>query len=65
MPPKHVKNYHNAKGLYLGDFIACELCGIKAVDIHHKKLKSQGGTDEADNLIAVCRPCHSELHGLK
>jgi predicted restriction endonuclease len=62
---KHILNYHKAKGLYLGDFIACEMCGTAAVDIHHKKLKSQGGTDDADNLIAVCRPCHGQLHGLK
>ena len=65
MPPKPVINYHKAKGLYLGDFIACEVCGVKAVDIHHKKMKSQGGTDEADNLIAVCRDCHQHLHDLK
>ena len=46
------------------DIILCEKCGGVAVDIHHIKLKSQGGTDDVENLIALCRPCHNIEHGL-
>jgi 5-methylcytosine-specific restriction endonuclease McrA len=61
----HVVNYHEANNIDFGEWIECEVCGETAVDIHHKKLKSQGGTDDADNLIAVCRTCHNQLHGIK
>jgi 5-methylcytosine-specific restriction endonuclease McrA len=44
------------------DFIPCEKCHGKAVDIHHIKFKSQGGKDEIDNLIALCRGCHDLAH---
>ena len=44
------------------DIILCEICGQQAVDIHHKKLRSQGGTDEVDNLIALCRKDHEAAH---
>jgi len=44
------------------DIILCSDCGTVAVDIHHVVHKSQGGSDEVDNLIAVCRPCHESYH---
>ena len=60
---KHVKNYMRHYGYGEQDIILCEKCGQVAVDIHHKKLKSQGGTDDMDNLIALCRRCHNIEHG--
>lgn len=32
------------------------------LQVHHILEKPQGGTDEADNLIAVCLTCHSDVH---
>jgi len=43
------------------DFIPCEVCGTKAVDIHHIDAKGMGGRKNMDffeNLIALCRECH-------
>lgn len=43
------------------DFIACEVCGAKAVDIHHIDSRKMGGTkskDVIENLMALCRSCH-------
>ena len=44
----------------------CEACGYwlprEELNIHHRKLKSQGGTDELTNLIAVHFRCHSSIH---
>jgi 5-methylcytosine-specific restriction endonuclease McrA len=44
------------------DFIPCEVCGLKAVDIHHIEARSMGGSktkDTIDNLQALCRECHT------
>ena len=45
------------------DFIACEMCNSRAVDIHHIDARGMGGSndkDHIDNLMAVCRECHIE-----
>tara|TARA_R110000782_G_scaffold215720_1_gene303381 strand:+ start:76 stop:321 length:246 start_codon:yes stop_codon:yes gene_type:complete len=61
----HTKIYFNYFGLDKSDFIACEICGVKAVDIHHIDTKGIGGSktkDYIENLIAVCRGCHNKCH---
>lgn len=48
-------------GYTIADFIACEICGAKAVDIHHIEARGMGGSKKKDyieNLQAVCRKCH-------
>jgi 5-methylcytosine-specific restriction endonuclease McrA len=62
---KHVKVYHDYFDYYYGQFIACENCTKKAVDIHHLTFKSQLGKDEIDNLMALCRDCHNKAHDSK
>ena len=37
----------------------CEYCGKKAIDPHHIIYRSQGGSNEEKNLIALCRLCHN------
>lgn len=41
----------------------CERCGtnIEQHDFaaHHRKLRSQGGKDDIQNLVAVCHQCHN------
>lgn len=32
------------------------------LQVHHIVPQSQGGTDDPDNLIAVCLTCHSDIH---
>jgi hypothetical protein len=43
----------------------CVACGHKGDDINHHHLmpKSYGGSDNATNLITLCRECHGLLHG--
>lgn len=43
------------------DFIPCEICGSKAVDIHHIFGRGRG-MDEIWNLMALCRNCHIKAH---
>jgi len=42
----------------------CQVCGGVANDVHHIVFKSRGGSDSDDNLIALCRICHQEAHGI-
>lgn len=44
------------------DFIPCENCLAKAVDIHHLVFRSHGGKNNIENLIALCRNCHNRAH---
>ncbi len=49
----------------MDDFIQCEKCGDKAVDIHHIDSRGMGGDPNGDkdvieNLMALCRKCHNK-----
>jgi len=58
---KHIKVYLEYFDYDTDDFILCEVCGRKAVDIHHIKARGMGGSkqlDVIDNLQALCRECH-------
>ena len=57
---KHIKIYREHFGIE--DYYPCEVCGLKATDIHHIKYKSRGGKDEIENLMALCRSCHDKAH---
>lgn len=57
----HTKIYLDYFGYSGYEFIACEVCGKRACDIHHIYCRGMGGSKEADrieNLMAVCRECH-------
>jgi 5-methylcytosine-specific restriction endonuclease McrA len=49
-------------GYDISDFIPCEVCGNKAVDINHIYSRKIAKSKENDinNLMAVCRKCHIE-----
>ena len=46
------------------DNYTCQLCGKKNVrlEVHHIIYRSQGGTDDENNLITLCEDCHSAVH---
>lgn len=59
----HTKIYFSYFGYDLSDFIPCEICGLRAVDIHHIKARGMGGSktkDVIENLMALCRAHHDE-----
>lgn len=61
---KHVKIYLDYFGYDVNSFIDCEVCGSKAVDIHHIEPRGMGGSKTKDvitNLQALCRACHIEM----
>jgi len=59
----HTKVYFKYFGYSGQEFIACECCGARAVDIHHIESRGMGGSKQKDiieNLMAVCRSCHEK-----
>ena len=48
------------KIIYRRDYYTCQKCGIKRIplDVHHKIPFLDGGSNELDNLISLCRSCH-------
>jgi len=45
------------------DSFKCQHCGSKnKLEVHHIIYRSQGGTDDVNNLITLCHECHQEVH---
>jgi len=42
----------------------CEMagCGNEVDVVHHRKRRSQGGTNDLDNLMGLCNGCHVHVH---
>ena len=49
------------------DKYTCQVCKAKntRLEVHHIKYRSQGGTDDLDNLITLCEECHKKVHAGK
>jgi len=51
------------------DGYTCQCCKGKRKDgrleVHHIIYRTNGGSDEADNLITLCHSCHKDLHAGK
>jgi hypothetical protein len=59
----YTKTYLNYFGYDVSDFIPCEVCGGKAVDINHLEARSRRKDllNDINNLMAMCRQCHIDL----
>lgn len=62
--------FANTKEMVLNrDDYTCQYCKGKRKDskleVHHIVFRSQGGSDNQENLIALCHTCHSLLHSGK
>ena len=46
------------------DNYTCQCCGKKncRLEVHHIKFRSNGGTDDEENLITLCKDCHKGVH---
>lgn len=62
--------FENTKAMVLNrDDYTCQHCKGKHKDshleVHHIIFRSQGGSDGAENLITLCKTCHTALHAGK
>lgn len=62
----YITNYMKHYNIGEQDIVLCkaksEECLGVAVDLHHIVFKSQGGKDNVENLIPICRNCHNLAH---
>ena len=61
---KHTKIYLEGMGYDTTDWIPCEVCQAQANSVHHIVPRGMGGSktaDTIDNLMALCRQCHTNL----
>ena len=41
----------------------CQRCGEPGrLEVHHRRKVADGGTDDLDNLVTLCRGCHLRAH---
>jgi 5-methylcytosine-specific restriction endonuclease McrA len=60
---RHTKVYLDYFGLDASDFLSCEICWARGIDIHHIDSRKMGGTkgkDVIENLMLLCRTCHEK-----
>ena len=41
----------------------CSKCGKKATQLHHISYDNIGEEELDDDVIALCKDCHDEIHG--
>ena len=68
--PEGKKRYGRAwqviRDRYIATHPLCEMCKrngklTPAEEVHHIKPLSQGGTNAVENLMSLCKVCHSEI----
>ncbi len=58
---KHTRIFMKHHGYGEQDFIPCSVCHSSARDLHHIHGRGKG-KDVIENLIALCRTCHTKVH---
>lgn len=64
MFPK-IKRFKSKENIDQIKSLPCCACGDQGPsDAHHLKSRGSGGGDELENLVPVCRRCHSLAHSM-
>lgn len=65
MPSANIPNTVR-KAIYRRDGFRCALCDSpKGLQVHHAIRRSQGGSNQPQNLITLCWKCHAVAHGTR
>ena len=59
------EGFYNVKSAVLSrDNYTCQICGAKQakLEVHHIRLRSEGGSNRMDNLVVLCKDCHAKVH---
>ena len=64
---KYGRAWKRIRDKYAAEHPFCERCFARGIlveteEIHHKLPRSEGGTHDRSNLIALGKPCHSREH---
>ena len=64
---RYGKTWRVVRAAYVLSHPLCEECLKRGVykpveQVHHIIPLSEGGTNEADNLMSLCRACHARIH---
>ena len=63
---RYDKRWRKIRKEYIKSNPMCEMCErnnkyTPAQEVHHIKPLSEGGTHKFDNLMSLCKPCHSRI----
>lgn len=64
---RYGRAWQKTRDRYLAAHPLCEKCAeagrfVKAVMVHHVKPITDGGTNDAENLMSLCASCHEKMH---
>ena len=64
---KYGRAWKRIRDRHISQHPLCEVCKengrlVPAEEVHHKKPISQGGTHARENLMSLCRSCHTKIH---
>jgi len=65
------EEWENArKSAFKRDDGECQDCGkmsdpLSILHVHHKTPRSEGGSDDLENLVTLCPDCHAQRHGVE
>lgn len=59
------QNWRRMRAAFLAANPWCGECGAPSTEADHKTPRSQGGSDDWDNLQAMCKSCHSRKTATK
>ncbi len=64
---RYGKSWQRVRKLYAEAHPFCEQCLDNGVivpvdEVHHKLPLAEGGTNDFENLISLCKSCHARLH---
>ena len=59
-------HWRKIRALFLAAHPLCEMCRkagrfTEATEVHHILPLAHGGTHDEENLMALCKPCHSRI----
>ncbi len=64
---RYGRNWQSIRKAYVAAHPLSERCAkagryVPDEDVHHLKPLRDGGTNDPDNLMSLCRKCHAEVH---
>lgn len=66
MRRRYGRTWKRIRDRHIAEHPLCEMCEkqgriIPAEEVHHIKPLSQGGTHDENNLMSLCKECHSRI----